>query len=262
MIRVTVVLALNKYDSYTPKAIDSILCQSYTNFEFIIVANSCSDDDYELIRQCCLLDERIILYRNKISQLPFSLNFALNEAKGEYIARMDADDISLPNRLLRQVEFLDEHKDISVVGSSYYLIDEDDKCYSLIQANTSPVSIYNKFPLGTLLCHPSVMMRRLDVLSVGGYCYGFFAEDYDLWLRLIAKNKYCISNIDEPLIQYRVHTNQATGTTNSTRNISYNYGLMIINFIQTKRIKFLLGLLWQAPCFIRIKRFIKERVIL
>ncbi|HIF9419427.1 TPA: glycosyltransferase [Photobacterium damselae] len=259
MIKVSVLMALNRFDKYTKESIDSILMQDFVDFEFIIVANNCTDDDFSLIKSCCD-DIRIKLYRNNIPQLPYSLNFALNEAQGEFIARMDADDISLPERLSKQVEFLNKYKNINVVGSSYYTIDEDNNVTSKIDATTTPEKIFNKLPLGTQLCHPSVMIRRDYLLKMGGYCYGFFAEDYDLWLRIIQDNPYCIDNMSDYLIKYRVHSSQATNKKNVVKNKSYNYSLLLLNFIQTRRMKFLLGFIWINPFFTSTKDYIKSKL--
>jgi glycosyltransferase involved in cell wall biosynthesis len=252
MIKVSVIMAINKFDDFTEIAIESILKQTYKNFEFLVVVNNCTDSDFELINTCCN-DHRINIYRNTIPQLPYSLNFALDHAKGEYIARMDADDISSPERLMKQVLFLDSNPNISVVGCSYSLIDEKGNITADIKATLTPKKIYEKLPLGTQLCHPSVMMRKKDIFAVGCYCYGFFAEDYDLWLRLIRSKPYCLDNLPDNLFKYRVHSLQSTNESNVIRNKSYNYSLLLMNYLQTKRLKFLLGFLWLNPIFVKIK---------
>ncbi|WP_305844369.1 glycosyltransferase [Photobacterium leiognathi] len=192
-------------------------------------------------------------------QLPYSLNFALNEAKGEFIARMDSDDISMSDRFSKQVEYLERYKDINVLGTSYYTINEDGIITSKVKATKTPERIFAKLPLGIQLCHPSVMRRRDYILRMGGYCYGFFAEDYDLWLRVIQDSPYCIDNIDDYLLKYRIHASQATSKKNVIKNKSYNYALLLMNFIQTNRVKFLLGLIWINPVFVGVKDYIKNK---
>ncbi len=124
--KVSVIMSVYNGDKYLREAIESILNQTFTDFEFIIVNDGSTDNSLEIIESYD--DERIKTINNKKNiGLTKSLNKALKFAKGKYIARQDADDVSLPNRFEKQVEYLDSHPEVALVGTSVYLIDENGK---------------------------------------------------------------------------------------------------------------------------------------
>ena len=179
-------------EEYIAQAIESILTQVFSDFEFIMINDGSTDHSVEIIKT--FKDPRIILVENdKNEGIVYSLNKGLDRARGKYIARMDADDISLPHRLQRQVNFLQVHPEISVVGTGYLPIDE-------CRNPTKPPIYRPEYPavakwfllIGSPLAHPSVMYRKEIIQKIGGYSKDFpHAEDYELWTRLCQVSKIC-----------------------------------------------------------------------
>jgi len=199
---VTVLMSVYNGEKYLSEAIESILNQTYKNFEFLIINDGSTDKTMEILQS--YHDSRIKIIDNKNNiGLTKSLNKGLSMAKGEYIARMDADDISLPERLERQVQYMDVHPDIGVFGTWIKYIDENGTPQGDWRMITSPGLIGWHLFFGTCLAHPSVIMRRDVVEQVGFYCSeALCAQDYDLWIRISAITK--LANIPEILLQRRV----------------------------------------------------------
>jgi glycosyltransferase involved in cell wall biosynthesis len=208
MPKVSVIMPVKNGKSFLSEAIESILAQTFSNFEFIIVDDASTDNSSTIVRQ--YKDDRILLVTSKNHLgLTASLNKALKQAKGEYIARMDADDISLPERLQRQVEVLDADAELKLCGSWVELIDKkgikigERKYpveYDLIQKD---IMRYNPF------VHPSIMMKKNILSAIGHYDEGLDgAEDYDLFLRIV--KKYKSSNIPAILLKYRLGSHRVS----------------------------------------------------
>lgn len=200
--KVSIIMGVYNDEKFLSEAISSILTQTYNNFEFII-CDDCSTDNSEKIIKS-FNDSRIVFIKNERNQgLGNTLNHCLKIAKGEYIARMDSDDRSLSNRLEKQVNYLDCHENVSVIGSQAYFIDEHGKRFKKF---CRPLTISLKDTVKqTLLIHPSTMFRKRDVMMVGGYTvnpYTKRAEDYDLWCKLCYKG-YTICNLSDFLFEYR-----------------------------------------------------------
>ena len=206
---VSVIMAINKYTPYLEDAINSILEQEYKDFEFIIVANCC---EMSLINYLnTFKDPRIRIFVSDICQLSYNLNLAIGKATGELVARMDADDVSLPGRLSQQVLYMRNNRNIDVLGSSYEIIDAEGailgQCEKPVTNSKIRAQLFFKNPL----CHPSVMYKRSTILKVGGYLGGRVSEDYGLWLRLARDPLVIFENTREALLEYRIHENQSKG---------------------------------------------------
>lgn len=189
------------------KAIDSIINQSFSDFEFIICDDGSSDNTYEIVKEIISNDKRCILIKNNRNMgLAYSLNNCLKIAKGEYIARMDADDISMLDRFEKQVKFLDNNPQYAIVGGNAELFNEEG-AYSKRAMKEYPTK--EDLLFGTIFIHPSIMMRKDILLKLNGYravketsrC-----EDYDLWLRLYAHG-YKGYNIQENIYKFREDIN-------------------------------------------------------
>ena len=206
--KVTVLMPVYNGEKYLAEAIESILNQTYKDFEFLIINDGSTDNSVKIIES--YNDPRINLVHNKRNlKLIATLNKGLNIAKGEYIARMDCDDVSLPDRLLKQVEYLDNHPDVGVLGCGTKNVDE--KLNTISEPERPLTYLQNKWRLlfKTTLMHPSVMYRKNLILKYGGYSNRFIhAEDYDLWSRLI--DSVIIHQIPETLVYLRKH-NQNIG---------------------------------------------------
>lgn len=201
--KVSIIMPVYNQEKYIDKTIKSLLNQSFRDFELIIINDGSKDKTEQIIKQ--FQDKRIKLFNNpKNLGLVRSLNRAIKESKGEYLARADGDDLYLPMRLEKQLEFIDAHPDYVVVGANAILIDQNNKEIGVI---THP-EIDKEIRIGLLrrsnvLLHPVSMIRASVLKDIGGYrnIFRFGAEDYDLWFRLLAKGK--AYNIKENLVKRR-----------------------------------------------------------
>lgn len=195
----------NDQEKYFYSAINSILNQTYGNLELIIVDDSNDEKFILCLKKFQLQDKRIKLIKNK-NKLGFvkSLNLGINTAQGEYIARMDSDDIAMPNRIEKQVMYLIENKDVAILGTDIHIIDDDNIVTGSRKYKTSYQEIKNVAFFRNPLAHPTVMYRRKNIKELGLYDEKFsMAEDYELWLRAINK-RVVINNLPEKLLNYRI----------------------------------------------------------
>ena len=191
-------------EKFLKQAINNILSQSLTDFEFIIINDGSTDNSKNIINQYD--DERIIYVEQENSGMAKALNVGASYCKGKFIARMDADDISEPDRLMNQYLFFKNHSNISVVSGSFIYIDKNGNYLGRSFSITNPFLIKKKLlNNGCVICHPSVMMKRKDFLDVGGYSevMGNRFTDYHLWVKFIKKG-YKIQNMSEILLKYRI----------------------------------------------------------
>ena len=203
---VSVVMTVYNYENFVKDSIQSILAQSFSDFEFIIVDDASTDETAEVVKS--FKDQRIRYIRNSsnIGQTK-SLNKAIRIAQGKYIARLDADDMAFPERLKLQVKFMERNLQVGVVGTWLQSVDENK---ILIRESRYPLlpDLPRLLLLNLLnwpcLTHPSVMIRRAVFDKIGLYDESYYiSQDYDLWLR-IARH-YPIRNIPRILLVYREH---------------------------------------------------------
>lgn len=187
-------------------AVESILDQTLSDFEFLIMDDGSTDDVPAVLGEYARRDKRVRVLRNERSQgLPASLNTLLHQARGEFLARMDADDVSLPERLERQLKHLEEHPDVTVVGCRYRVFRLDPA-----ESRIDPVHDRHYRCDGIRdgrppIPHPTAVARVDDLHSVGGYNPWFItAQDHDLWERLYARGAR-FHMMTERLFLYRVH---------------------------------------------------------
>ena len=199
---ISVILCTNRIDHQLYLAIDSILLQSFSDFELIIVVNGPVVKDQNLLKNK-FTDCRIRIITTEIEGLTFSLNLGIHLAKGDLIARMDGDDIAYPERLLRQHQYFKEDSNLSVCGTWIELIDDQNIASRVIKYPMSNEAIRKKMYLSNPLCHPTIMMKKKIINEVGAYMGYPQAEDYDLWNRLGRKSSIKFSNIPEVLLGYR-----------------------------------------------------------
>lgn len=246
---ISVIMGLHRLDHLVYPAIDSILNQSNVELEFIIVANG---KDFSQIKDALQKhyanESRIRIYTTPVGQLSHALNIALAHAKYDYVARMDGDDVSHPNRLCKQMEYLLLNK-LDMVGSAVCLINEDGVnigSRSYPAANKINKLMYFK----NCFAHNTVLYKKEVIINARGYNSGFNSEDYDLWLRL-RRRRVKWDNMQEELLDYRIH--EAA----SQRNIlgyAETAGYMIREFVLSK------NPIWMLSSFITIaKAFIRGR---
>ena len=189
-------------EKYVAEAIQSILNQSFKNFELIIVDDASTDGSNEIIQRFVKLDKRLICFKNKANKYAaVSRNFGIKKAKGKYVAIMDADDISSLNRLKKQFNFLEKNKDIFLVGSLAKHINEKGK-----KIGVSKIPIKNKIIKDFLLKDNPIYNSSIMFRNDKTFIYRekiFYCEDYDAFLLLDSKGKK-IENLDEYLINYRI----------------------------------------------------------
>jgi len=203
--RVTVLMPVYESAPYLREAIDSILGQTFSDFELLIMDNASTDDGPAIVAS--YQDPRIRYVRNEENLgLPASLNRGLKLAKGEFIARMDSDDRSVSDRLERQVSFLDKHSDIGICGGHIIKIMQGKRF--LVKYPLSHEDIRVSLLFNSSLAHPTVMIRR-SVLDEGRFSYSENignSEDYELWTRITAQVQS--ANLDRVLLEYRCHDSQ------------------------------------------------------
>lgn len=204
---ISVIMSVYNAEKYLREAIESILDQSFDDFEFIIVDDKSIDNSAHIIKSYAKRDNRIKYIKNDTNRgLTYSLNKALKLAKGKYIARMDADDISIKERLEVQYNYLENNKDVFLLGTSAYNIDEDGEIVGERNIPLEYEKIKKKINLVNPIIHPSVMFRKKDVLAIGGYNENFKkVQDYELWFRIIA-NGLKVENLKDRLLYYRVNS--------------------------------------------------------
>ncbi|WP_373598493.1 glycosyltransferase [Paraclostridium bifermentans] len=216
--KVSVIMGVyNEKEEWVKKSIESIINQTYKNIEFIVILDNPQNKELsKLITKYANVDKRIRFYINEINLgLIKTLNKAIDLSEGEYIARMDADDISEKERIAKQVEFLEQNKDYSLVGAKLSYIDEVGKEINIIDKRPIEYkSIVEYCKYDNAFAHPTLMYKRDDIIRIGKYKNAEYAEDYDLILRFIVDGKK-VCNIDERLLKYRIRD---TGVSISKKN--------------------------------------------
>ncbi len=184
-------------------AIESLLNQNYQNIEIIIVEAPSEYKGQETVESFSDPRIRYILNPGKTS-LREQLNQAIAASRGQFIARMDADDISTPDRIAKQLKFLKDNKEVSLVGSCLEIIDEIGNFIGFRQLPEFHDDIVKGLRIYCTIAHPSIMFRKTDVIEMGCYQDSAPVEDWDLWCRMAISGKKFF-NIQEPLLKYRVH---------------------------------------------------------
>ncbi len=215
---ISVVMGVYNGEKTVRRAVLSILEGEYKDLEFVVVDDGSTDNTYPILQQLATQDNRLIVIKSdKNYGLANALNVAINNSKGEYIARMDADDISYPNRLKIELDYLNNHKELSFVSAWVNLIDENNVSWG---TRTFPETVdkktlikYNPF------IHPCLLIKKEALLTINGYnedknC--FRCEDYDLYFKLYAKG-YIGGNVQEILMDYCEKTDSAYRHTFTTR---------------------------------------------
>ena len=254
--RVSVLMALNRMDAYLEPAIASILDQSFRDFEFLIIVDSSCPGLTERVQYLGRGDERIkILHADIGGGAAFSRNLGITDARGEYIAIMDGDDISHPERFEDQVEHLDTHPDICVVGCRVQMIDENSnkiaRAFRFFQTNEQIRSV---LPYRDPLPNPGLMLRRSTVIGVQGYRYGHSgAEDYEMFIRMARNPKIKFHNLDKVLLDYRRHSLQLTDPSKMKWRFADISGFLFTEFLLTHSPKYIFGMLILHPWTRRLR---------
>ena len=203
--KVSVIMSVYNGGSHLEESVQSILEQEFGDFELVVVEDGSTDGSGELLARFAERDTRLVVLRQAHRGLTPSLNRAVEAARGPYVARQDADDVSLPQRLGRQVRYLDEHPSIGATGTGAEIIDERGQVVGRIPTLQGSENIkQGLLHVRATLVHGSVMMRRDVFQAAGGYREAFrFCQDFDLWLRLTQET--ALENLPEILFRWRIN---------------------------------------------------------
>lgn len=208
--KISVVMSAYNRPQYAKEAIESILNQTYKDFEFIIIDDCSTDNTANVIQEYANKDDRIVFIKNKKNMdYNYNLRKGFEMAKGEYIARMDDDDISMPTRFEKQVKFMDENPDITVLGTFIEIFGNPDVKSWITLTDSDELAIAMNFY--NPMCHPSVMIRK-SFLREHNLNYSpkeLYAEEYHLWKEIILRGGK-LANLPETLVSYRCHKKSVT----------------------------------------------------
>ena len=209
--KVTVLLPSYNAERYLAEAVESILHQTFTDFEFLIIDDGSTDGALEILRRYAEQDPRIRLIARENRGLVPTLNEGLEKARAPLIARMDNDDVAMPDRFQKQVAFLDAHPEVVCLGSAFSHIDEAGRHLISLFPPESNNELQQLCLAGHCpICDPTSMFRREATLAVGGFRPEMvLAEDLDMWLRLGEVGE--LACLPEPLLKYRLHPKSMSG---------------------------------------------------
>lgn len=205
---VSVVMCVFNGERFLHEAVESILAQTFRDFEFIVIDDGSSDRTPSILDAFAARDARLRVHHEPHRGLIASLNKGCGLAQGGYIARMDADDIAKPDRLALQVEFMKSHSDVGVLGGAVELMDSDGRAIACSQNPSEDAEIRQELQHRCPLWHPTVVFRHEVFTQAGGYRSVVDAEDYDFWLRV--SEHFRMANLSSVLLQYRLHPNQTS----------------------------------------------------
>lgn len=215
---VSVVMSVYNGERFLRESAESILNQSFRDFEFIIIDNGSTDGSGQILDSYQNSDARVAVYHQENRGLVDALNRGCSLARGQYIARMDADDVAIVDRLMWQTDFLKKHPEIGLVGGAVELIDEAGRPLGVRRYPTSDHEIKSQLSCRNVIWHPTVLVRREILASVCGYRNILYAEDYDLWLRIA--DQFGLANFGALLLRYRVHPDQISSSKRGLQRMS------------------------------------------
>ncbi len=203
-------------ESYLAQAMESILAQTFSDWELLIINDGSTDQSAAIIN--AYRDPRLKLINNPRNiGLTKSLNIGLHAAQTPYIARLDTDDISLPERLAKQYQFMENHPEVWLVATLTKLIDPESKTFDYQKTPTDPDLLRFSLLLGNSITHSSIFFRRQPILDLGGYNENFrYAQDFELYSRILAKGQIAV--LPEVLVKYRRHEQSITLHQDSRQN--------------------------------------------
>ncbi|EOX4327801.1 TPA: glycosyltransferase family 2 protein [Vibrio cholerae] len=231
---ISVIMSVYNGEKYLAEAIESILNQTFSDFEFIIVDDGSTDSSLSIIQAYMEKDDRIVLISRDNKGLPYSLNEGISVSKANYIARMDADDISLPERLETQLAVMENNPDIGVCGALAYLFRETPSKNKMMCHPEDHDSLIIRLLFSVCFIHPVVMIRK-SVLNQLDYVYNENfrnSQDYELWSRIAEKTRFY--TIQKPLLFYR---DTPDGITSKVNDDSLKKRFPLVTQVQTKQLE-------------------------
>lgn len=218
--------------SFLGRAVRSVLAQTFPHWELVVVDDGSLDATPEILEQARRDDHRIAVIRQDTQGLTRALGRAIAVARGQYLARHDADDVSAPERLERQMGFLDAHPSAAAVGTATEVMDERGATGGVLTTPTGPAAVRRGlWTLRATPVHGSMMIRRTALETVGGYRPAFrYSQDYDLWLRMA--ERFDLDNLAEPLYRWRLNP---AGIFATQRHLQLAYCALALTFARERR---------------------------
>lgn len=225
---ITVLIPVYNVEAYVEKAITSICNQTYRNLQIIIIDDCSTDNTVSVVEKLAKIDNRILLLKNNInSKIVKTLNFGLKYAKGDYIARMDGDDTCTPERLEKQLKFLLENPEYSLVSSHVNTIDENDVLIGKLEMPTDQSSISKNLKYSSPVLH--IWLAKSEVYKkLEGYREIPGAEDYDFLLRMYTEN-FKFTNLNSFEYSVRIRDGNTTSTIGFNQRLMSNYVVQLFN---------------------------------
>jgi glycosyltransferase involved in cell wall biosynthesis len=209
---ISVLMSVYNGERYLAAAMDSILAQTFGDFELIVIDDGSKDSSPAMLRDYAQRDPRVKLTVRENKGLTVTLNEAFAQSTGKYIARMDCDDVALPERFARQVELLNANPQIVCTGGYFQLIDGAGRLLTTVRGPTNDLEIQTTLLKGhNAICHPTAMIRRTAMEQAKGYDTRFkTSQDLDLWLRLGEIGQ--LANVASPVLKFRLHESSVSET--------------------------------------------------
>jgi glycosyltransferase involved in cell wall biosynthesis len=228
---VSVLMAVHNGEKYLAEAIESILSQTYDKFEFVIVNDGSRDATARIIEKYRRLDSRIIVCEGAHAGLAASLNRGLAKCRGKLIARMDADDVSRPQRLEKQIAAFSSRPSLVALGTGVTTIGERGSSIRRRGSVTGAPKIAECLLTRNVISHPSAMIRKPALEQIGRYREKFrTSQDYDLWLRLLAVGE--IDNLEEELLLCRKHAGRISDSRNASRQTLFSVAAITDHYLR------------------------------
>ncbi len=236
---ISVLISVYNGDVFLRPALESILEQSFSDFECIVIDDASSDQTAKILAEYASKDVRIRIFKNeKNVGLTASLNRGLSHCEGRYVARMDADDIASKERFMTQYWFMEEHPDVAASGSCVAVIDESGKLLGEKNLALTYEEIKSKMLFNNQFIHSTLFFRTDILKSLGGYDETFQkSQDYELMLRLCSR--YPVVNLKEKLLQFRLHGDSLSWTNQDQQKFAIRARWMAI---RKYKFPFFLGL--------------------
>lgn len=261
--KLTILMPVLEVDNFLSVAIDSLKKQTFEDFECYILTGNLKDSETSKLNSFISNDLRFSIHNLTLKGIAFALNYGLNITKSKYLARMDADDISHPLRLEKQIDFLEKNPSYVVVGCRVQLVNNEghptNHVYKFFE---NDFEIRRALKYRNPMCHPALIFRTEAIMENKGYLYGNNCEDHELFLRMARNSKSKFKNLPDCLFSYRRHDNQLTDIKYAKKAYANIAGFMITEFLLTLNITYLIGVFAYHPILRKIRLNLKNIKIL